>query len=254
MKSLHLTAPTAYALLVAVAVAVFGCGGASRQGTAGATVGATQGSGTVASEDPVDRTDSTALSQSTADPDGYSPMRSTYDSYSHLPPLEAARALTDTFYGPGGGQPPGSGPARMRYPLPALHSELVARFLAEALESDPRSVEALFMRSELHAHSGRDVEAVEDLDRALALDPTYGVAYGRRASFNLNSNVPEAIADVLKAIEHGHDHSYMRGWLARAYDRQGRDAEAVEQYRIILKMQDVDPYWIKRATRYLDSQ
>ena len=33
-----------------------------------------------------------------------------------------------------------------------------------------------------------------------------------------------------------------------------RDAEAVEQYRIILKMQDVDPYWIKRATRYLDSQ
>ena len=242
-----------------MAVAAFACGGTSRQGASGTAVGSTQDPGTVASAEPVSPTDSTAVDQSTTDPDGYSPMeRGLHDKYSHLPPLEAASALIDGFYAPHAGRPEPSSPARIRFRPPAFYRELSARFLAQALKTDPRSVEALYLRSELHVNNRETAKAVADLDQVLAIDPTYAIAYGRRGLIRLVHDVPGAIADMEKAIELGHDHAYMHAWLSRAYDRQGRSADAVEQYRVILDMKDVDPFWTKYAEKYaarhLDSQ
>jgi tetratricopeptide (TPR) repeat protein len=70
--------------------------------------------------------------------------------------------------------------------------------------------------------------AVQDLDKALGLDPGFAAAYRARgyAKFNMGFNVDEAMADYLKAVELNPDYGEAHYALAFMYAMPGQGDRA----------------------------
>jgi lipoprotein NlpI len=117
----------------------------------------------------------------------------------------------------------------------------------KAVEADPKSPEAVFIRGEAYASQRKHVEAIKDFDAALALDKTYLLAVDRRGAerFKLGL-IDESIADFntfLKAFPKEEPGHWRRGI---SFYYAGKYAEGAKQFydgRVVFGADVENAFW-----------
>lgn len=108
--------------------------------------------------------------------------------------------------------------------------ELAFACLERGLTIDPQAPELHVQIAELHSWSDDDEQARAATQRALAIDPEWGPALRMSGALELRSGRPEPAIELLRrAIERDSTDYQAHLWLAEAYLRVGRFAEAHAQ-------------------------
>ena len=117
--------------------------------------------------------------------------------------------------------------------------ELAREVLNEALRLRPRSVEALNDLAVLEFRQRRLPEALAYCKAALAIDPDNAGTRANRGVFLVaGGQVEEGLRELARAVDLAPRDVATRGTLADALLRSGRPAEAIEQYRQGLRLEN----------------
>jgi TolB-like protein/Flp pilus assembly protein TadD len=122
-----------------------------------------------------------------------------------------------------------------RTTAPALF-EQAEKACHRALTRAGDAVEVLVALGTLHQVSGQLAEALDEFDKAIAMQPRFAAAHmGRADVLDLAGRAEEAEAAYKEAIEI--DRGYWEGFMALGnfYFGNGRYAEAVEQYQEVIR-------------------
>jgi tetratricopeptide (TPR) repeat protein len=115
--------------------------------------------------------------------------------------------------------------------------------LSRAVELDPGYPPAYSHRADAYRDKGQVKEALADYGRALAIDPKYSVAYLNRANLYAGkSEFDQAVADYTRVLQIESRNIlayYSRG---NAYARQGRHEEAIADYDALLAINPLYPH------------
>lgn len=112
--------------------------------------------------------------------------------------------------------PPQSHPVRSPLRLAALG--IHARDVESRLARNPNDAAALAGRGMLAAAKGNSKQAIDDLTRAIELDPNMGYAYAERArAFQSKGDDRKAAEDYEQALLHDYDEPLLRNNLAWNY-------------------------------------
>lgn len=130
-------------------------------------------------------------------------------------------------------QPAGAALERGRMLLFRNRPADAERFLRESLAEDPANAEALYLLAMcVHQDDAREVEGLEILDRAIALEPEWPVLHTRRAVFLAGmKRCKEAHASAEHALTLDPDASDAHAARGLAFLRESRWAEAEEWAR-----------------------
>jgi tetratricopeptide (TPR) repeat protein len=115
--------------------------------------------------------------------------------------------------------------------------------LSKAVELDPGYSPAYSHRADAYKDKGQVNEALADYSKAIAIDPRYAVAYLNRANlYAEKSEFDQAVADYTRALQIESRNVlayYSRG---NAYAKQGRYEEAIADYDAILAINPLYPH------------
>ncbi|MDD5037934.1 MAG: tetratricopeptide repeat protein [Dehalococcoidales bacterium] len=143
--------------------------------------------------------------------------------------------------------------ARCGMPLevrPAKILEAVEEY-DEAIHLNPKSAEAYYKRGFFYQSHDYVEQAIEDFDQAIRLDPEFAKAYGNRAYAYLNKKWYDlAIADGTRAI--ALDPNDAVAYLNRgvAYRLQGDKAKAIADFEKSMALSD-NPQLIRKAKQQI---
>ncbi|MFO7862733.1 MAG: caspase family protein [Salinivirgaceae bacterium] len=106
----------------------------------------------------------------------------------------------------------------------------------EAIRIDPRNIEVYEVKSMINEHTLNFNDAIDDLNRILALNPKHLKTYFKRAELykKINEN-NKVVADWKKIIEL--DPTYFQAYenLAKHYNDKNNDKEAAKYYQLIVE-------------------
>ena len=122
--------------------------------------------------------------------------------------------------------------------------------LSKAVELDPRYPPAYSYRADAYKDKGQVKEALADYSKALAIDPKYSVAYLNRANLYAGkSELDQAVADYTRALQI--KSRYVLAYYSRgnAYAKQGRYEEAIADYDALLVINPLYPHAYVRKGR-----
>lgn len=114
--------------------------------------------------------------------------------------------------------------------------------LKQAIALDPTFALAFGQLADAYDRLGRHAEAVEACKVALTIDPNDAAAYSRLGSAYRHQNkLPEAIEAYKKAVSLDPNDRYAYMFLGFIYLETNRDAEAVEAYKKAVELDPTEP-------------
>jgi tetratricopeptide (TPR) repeat protein len=121
--------------------------------------------------------------------------------------------------------------------------DVAFEYWQKIIEAEPKHSRTLAKMSHQHAVMGRRAEAVDCIERALAIDSSNG-PYWFNHGFMLQEGLrhAEALASFDRAI--ALDGKLDRAWYGKGLSllALGREDEAIAQFRTVVKLQPMSPY------------
>lgn len=118
------------------------------------------------------------------------------------------------------------------------------------LATNPDDFPAHNMRMIALTHSGRDEEAMPDINWLIVNRPVASAMYyyERSRVHLIAKRLDEAVADAQKSLDINHDYDYPHYTLGAVAQEQGRYADAYREFNIFLMCHDgSNQYWVEQT-------